>query len=591
MSAVLPSLSEYQAALQHPDTAFVDPALRRGSIVTDPLGMPKVVSGGFALTYQVQTASGRFAVRCFHRASPDLEGRYRAIQPVVAQLSRVFVPVEYQDEGVRVFGRSHPITKMRWIDGRQLGSYLESQPPPSAIQRIESALHDVLHELERSGVAHGDIQHGNVMIDRQGAVRLIDYDGMYVPGLAGRTAAEAGHVNYQHPLRTDQFDGTLDRFAIIVLTVALRALRADPCLWERYSDGDNVLFRRKDFVDPAASPLFAELSTLPQVAPLATRLAQIAMGPFVAVPRLEQFLSGEFALVARPATATRPALTTQYRVVDGADRETLHDLEGSVVTVVGRVIDVYSGTTVSEEPYAFLNFGDWRLGSFQLVLWSEALGNDLARARLLKGAWVTYTGLVSVYRGRTPSRPQVVLDSVPAVKVLDPDTAKQMLAAGREAGALPSRPAVAPSRRAPEPSAPTASGPAMRILDLDRWGQVIGSQPSGPAPTSSRRAPGPPQPTASAPAARGLAGSSVGGQVPGVNTPRARRPQQPAAWPLPSSSGAHVPSPPQGTSQMPSARTSPVSPPPPTKSSAISMRWIVVGIALLCVLAWFLVQQ
>jgi len=36
------------------------------------------------------------------------------------------------------------------------------------------------------------------------AIKLIDYDGMFVPALAARKPEEAGHPNYQHPLRAPQ---------------------------------------------------------------------------------------------------------------------------------------------------------------------------------------------------------------------------------------------------------------------------------------------------------------------------------------------------------------------------------------------------
>jgi thiamine kinase-like enzyme len=36
--------------------------------------------------------------------------------------------------------------------------------------------------LNRAGVAHGDLQHGNILV-ANGKPKLIDYDGMYVPAL------------------------------------------------------------------------------------------------------------------------------------------------------------------------------------------------------------------------------------------------------------------------------------------------------------------------------------------------------------------------------------------------------------------------
>src|SRR5438477_81764 len=60
--------------------------------------------------------------------------------------------------------------------------------------------------LREAGLAHGDLQHGNVLLvpgstPQSLKLKLIDYDGMWVPALAGRPSGEVGHANYQHPQR------------------------------------------------------------------------------------------------------------------------------------------------------------------------------------------------------------------------------------------------------------------------------------------------------------------------------------------------------------------------------------------------------
>jgi hypothetical protein len=60
--------------------------------------------------------------------------------------------------------------------------------------------------LREAGVAHGDLQHGNVLLvpatdtDRL-SLKLVDYDGMFVPALTGAQTGEVGHPAYQHPQR------------------------------------------------------------------------------------------------------------------------------------------------------------------------------------------------------------------------------------------------------------------------------------------------------------------------------------------------------------------------------------------------------
>jgi hypothetical protein len=94
------------------------------------------------------------------------------------------------------------------------------------------------------------------------AVRLIDYDGLFVPALAGRKSGEVGHPAYQHPQRllSGAYNAEVDRLPLLVIATALRALIvAGSDLWQRYDNGDNMLFREADLRAPAQSALCKEL--------------------------------------------------------------------------------------------------------------------------------------------------------------------------------------------------------------------------------------------------------------------------------------------------------------------------------------------
>ena len=68
-----PQIIDYNEAVQHPETVFIDPELRQARIKENALGLPMVLSGGFALTYMLLGISRRIAVRCFHRQIPAVE--------------------------------------------------------------------------------------------------------------------------------------------------------------------------------------------------------------------------------------------------------------------------------------------------------------------------------------------------------------------------------------------------------------------------------------------------------------------------------------------------------------------------------------
>jgi hypothetical protein len=63
-------------------------------------------------------------------------------------------------------------------------------------------------------------------------------------------------------------------------------------LWDRFDNGDNVLFRQQDFEAPARSPLFAELLRMshPEVRSLTAALIDAARMPLDQTPRLEELV-------------------------------------------------------------------------------------------------------------------------------------------------------------------------------------------------------------------------------------------------------------------------------------------------------------
>lgn len=293
-----PTPSDYLEALQFPSTAFLHPELAAGTPKTNALGLPQPITGAFAAVFPVDTERGRFAVRCFLTRVEDQQARYRAVARHLAEAELPsIVAFDYQPEGVRVGGEAFPLLKMAWTEGEGLAAFTEQHlDAPETLRALADAWRVLLAELEAADVAHGDLQHGNVLVrEEDGAIRLtlVDYDTMFVPALAGRTSPEVGHRNYQHPDRTESdFDASLDHFAGLVVYTALRALIEQPDLWARFSTGENLLFQAGDFYDPNASPLFEALRQIEPVRPLAEALARACYLEPAAVPSLEAVLSG-----------------------------------------------------------------------------------------------------------------------------------------------------------------------------------------------------------------------------------------------------------------------------------------------------------
>ena len=292
-SRAFPRGAEYMEALQDPSAAFADPDLAAASPVLTPLGLPRPVSGNFASVFRMDGGGGRaWAVRCFVRSFEDMGRRYSAIDSHLARLSGPWrVGFEFQERGVLVGGEWYPIVKMDWAPGQPLLSYIEQHLwDGPALAYLASRFATLVDELRRSGVAHGDLQHGNILVAPGGALRLVDYDGMFVPPLAGLAGNELGHRNYQHPdRRPGEFGLHLDSFASWVIYASLVGLSVDPLLWGRLDGGDEcLLFRSQDFADPLHSDALAafEASGDGVLRDLAGRLRAYLDAPFASVPPL-----------------------------------------------------------------------------------------------------------------------------------------------------------------------------------------------------------------------------------------------------------------------------------------------------------------
>jgi hypothetical protein len=258
-----PTLQDYNEAIQSPQLNFGDPELRAGVVETTALGLPRPITGAFATVYHLRCKNRDWAVRCFQRDFTDHQVRYEAISKhLSASKLPYMVGFDFLPQGIKVAGKWYPILKMEWIKGELLHKYIKRNlNDVRALLSLAEQWVAMIKALQASNIAHGDLQHGNVLIANN-ELRLIDYDGMFVPALAGHFSHEAGHRNYQHPRRTEfDFGPTVDNFSAWVIYVSLLALSIDPGLWNRADAGDErLLFRREDFEEPYTSKILTELS-------------------------------------------------------------------------------------------------------------------------------------------------------------------------------------------------------------------------------------------------------------------------------------------------------------------------------------------
>ncbi len=319
-----PEADAYRYALDDPSS--LGDAATRGRLVRTPNDEPETFAGTFSTTFRLRAEHSDVAMRCFTRGGDELERRYAEIAHFLRYVfNGALCRTQFVPNGIRVEGAWWPVVEMEWIEGRTLrDEVLGRLDDRDALARLAENFRDVVRSLDVLGVAHGDLQHANVLVS-DGRVRLIDYDGMYVPTLAGMEQSEFGHRNYQHPdRRFAPFDGRLDRFPSIVIYTALIALAADPKLWARFDDGDNLLFRAHDFQSSGTSELFLALLRNNATSALAQELVRACRLPVEQAPTLERVIraaAGTMASLAvpTPVPVRAPVATPAVAEVAAAD--------------------------------------------------------------------------------------------------------------------------------------------------------------------------------------------------------------------------------------------------------------------------------
>ena len=357
MATLWQPVTEFTDALQNPAVCFDDPTLAdlaAGQPDLNPVTRrPIMFSGGFATVYPVMCGGKKYALRCFTRqvAEPErLIERYGHLSEFFERInSDAFVGYSYHDRGIRVKGEWFPTVRMDWVEGQKLHKYVgDNLGRPDRIRQLCDQLVKVTKDMQILSIAHNDLQHGNVMVQADGKIRLVDYDGFYLPRFQGQPSPEAGEINYQHPLRTNRDYGIfVDNFPALVIYLSLLALSVDSELW-RHNEGDHLIFTKADYIDPANSDCFRALkaSQDPSVRHLAEYLERCCSIPVEQIPNLEEILNGA-------PTPSAPAQPVQSTATPAAPPPSP---SGNTTRVVGggseylRLLQMRQGSPASSSP-------------------------------------------------------------------------------------------------------------------------------------------------------------------------------------------------------------------------------------------------
>ena len=264
-----PLISEYLAAIR--DAHDNLDKLSHLVPVLDNYGEPYRSSGAFAVVFKMKDEqTGKcYALKCF---TEEQEGRAEAYRKIAEELEFVDSPyitsVKYLEKELFVDSNCEdeefPVLLMDWIEGETMETYIaDHYTDTHAMAMLCYRFCKMAAWLRSQSFAHGDIKPDNIMVRPDGTLTLVDYDGMFVPAMKGQKSPTIGTKDFSHPLRTiDDFDETIDDFALASIALSLKAISLNPSLLNEYGASDRLLFSAADYLDLSKSKTMTALQDL-----------------------------------------------------------------------------------------------------------------------------------------------------------------------------------------------------------------------------------------------------------------------------------------------------------------------------------------
>lgn len=265
-----PLISEYIESIKNAEDNFNE--LTNLRPVYDEAGEIVMSSGNFAVVFKMKDeCSGKlYAVKCFLK---EQEGRNIAYQQITDELeyvsSNYLCSIKYFQKELFVDSTvssdtEFPVLLMDWVEGVTLDKYVHQHISDKyALQLITYQFCRMAAWLMSQPFAHGDLKPDNILVTVDGALVLVDYDGMYVPAMQGQKARELGSPDYRHPLRTeDCFNEHIDDFPLALIGMSLKAIALDTSLLQNNAKSDSLLFSESDFQNIGECQMMKSLCTL-----------------------------------------------------------------------------------------------------------------------------------------------------------------------------------------------------------------------------------------------------------------------------------------------------------------------------------------
>ena len=246
-----PLISEYVDAIRSAEDNF--DKLNGLRPVLDNSGNPVMSSGNFAVVFKMKDVKiGKlYAVKCFTREQEGRAEAYKQISEAISNIdkSSYLLSVTYYEKELFVDSTQtdeteFPVLLMDWVDGLSLDAYTNKiSDNKIKLEQLADNFQELVCWLLMQSLAHGDLKPDNILVKDDGSIILLDYDGMYVPSMAGQFSRENGTPFYKHPLmkKTD-FNSHIDDYAALKILLILKAMAVEYRYYDAFLKDDSQEF-------------------------------------------------------------------------------------------------------------------------------------------------------------------------------------------------------------------------------------------------------------------------------------------------------------------------------------------------------------